>query len=501
MLLRLAKPGVRVVILQSWSQILKRRGRVYNPTSFLARHSTRIATVLLVAMLSAGCSRGNRASVQAPSLSGADRTYLRLAVALGERDPDSLDYYYGPDEWVSDIRKDPPPLTDIRQSARGLAKRLEAASLASPQDQARRAFLIHQLGAIASRADLLLGAPSSFDRETDEFFGIRVPPQPDQHRLAEVRAELNDLLPGKGDLAQRYLLFEKGFIVSRKRLPVVMETALRGCRQRTLAQIAMPAGENVTLRYVHNKSWSGFSRYLGNFQSLIDINTDFALTVDRALQLACHEGYPGHHVYNSLRDARLVRGEHMTELMVQPTFSPQSLASEAAATFAVEIAFPQPARADFERESLFALAGIDPRKADKYCRIERLVDELHAAEPAIARDYLDGRLEFVRAGAALEKQALMAQSDATLKYINEYRSYMITYTVGRDLVSEAVDQSPRTTAPEALRWHRYLELMNSVAPLPVLARANLEASTRTSSRSPIGGQLAAREPGSAAKRL
>ena len=40
----------------------------------------------------------------------------------------------------------------------------------------------------------------------------------------------------------------------------------------------------------------------------------------------------------------------------------------------------------------------------------------------------------MRAAAALEDQALMADTEATLKYLNEYRTYMLTYTAGKDLV-------------------------------------------------------------------
>jgi hypothetical protein len=160
-----------------------------------------------------------------------------------------------------------------------------------------------------------------------------------------------------------------------------------------------------------------------------------------------------------------VREEQRVEFMVQPTFSPQSFASEAAATFAVEAAFPPRERAAFERDALFPLAGIDAKKAVRYCRIERLVDQLHTAEPAIARDFLDGRLEFVRAARALEEQALMAGSEDALKYINEYRSYMATYTFGRDLVAQVVDRRTEGEVSEEVRWQRYLRVMTSVEPI------------------------------------
>lgn len=460
--------------------------------------SLNFAALAIACSLLAGCSHSSRTTEPSISLTQASRSYLRIAVALGERDPDSIDYYFGPEKLVSDIRINPPALAQIRLSSLQLIGKLNQISLVTPQDQERREFLLRQLHAIASRVDLLLGARPSFDQETEEFFGVRVPAEIDQSHLAAVRSELDELLPGKGELAQRYLAYDGEFVIPAKRLPSVMNRALQGCRAQTLAHIPMPAGERVTVEYVSNKPWSAFSRYQGNFHSLIQINTDFPLTVDRALQLACHEAYPGHHTYNSIRDMRLVRARHLSEFMVQPTFSPQSLASEAAATFAVEVAFPAPQRVRFERDQLFPLAGLDRKKAERYCRIERLVDRLHSAEAPIARAYLDGRLEFVRAGQALESQALMAHSDATLKYINEYRSYMTTYTFGRDLVARAVDGSMDVPGSDEMRWKRYFEIMTSVAPLQRVGREILEAGDSTSI---IGGQMVAMRANPSPKRL
>jgi hypothetical protein len=451
---------------------------------------------LLALSVAAGCGHRQAPGVRLSQAEREDRDYLRLVVALGERDPDSIDYYFGPEEWVSDVRREPPSLAQIRHSALGMADALKREK-PDPQDaEPQREFLIHQLRAIASRADLLLGAKESFDEETEAFFGVRAPVEADQRQLARVRSELNRLLPGKGDLAQRYTEFERGFVVPPRRLQAVMNRALEGCRDETLKHIPMPRGDEVTVQYVHNQPWSGFSRYEGGFHSVIQVNTDFGHTVDQVLELACHEGYPGHHVYNSIRDSQLVREEHMTEFMAQPTFSPQSLASEAAATFAVEVAFPWPARTKFERDAMFPLARIDSRKAARYCRVEELVDQLHSAELPIARDYLDGRLEFVRAGDALESQTLMADSDATLKYINEYRSYMTTYTFGRDLVADVVDRDRDRTVSDTVRWQRYRQLMMSLTPLQELSRP-----TREPSGSAIEESAAEKEGSRSAKRL
>ena len=212
--------------------------------------------------------------------------------------------------------------------------------------------------------------------------------------------------------------------------------------------------EAVTLEYVHNQPWSAFSHYQGNFRSVIQINSDLGLTVNRALQLACHEGYPGHHVYNVIQDIQFVQSRRWMEWTVQPTFSPQSMVSEGMATFAVEMAFPEPDRLRFEREQLFPLAGLNPRDAERDLRIEALAEALRPAELAIARDYLDGRLEWPRAAAALEDQAAMAHPEVTLKYLNEYRSNVVAYTLGRDLVEKHV-------ASAGDRWRAFEDLMTN----------------------------------------
>jgi hypothetical protein len=357
------------------------------------------------------------------------RQYVRLAVALGERDPDSIDFYYGPPPWVADIRHNPPRLQEIRATA------LEAARELNPDRHNRAQHLAAQLTAIAARADEMLGHPQTFDQRTSAYFGLTLPPP---REFGQDRAEIDRLLPGKGSLAERYAAFDRQFLVPSDRLPAVMTRAIEGCRSQTLRHLQLPAGEAVRVEYVHDKPWSAFSRYQGDFHSVVSVNADLDLTVDRALQLACHEAYPGHHVQNVLQDLRFVRGFHWMEWTVQPTFSPQSLVSEALATFAVRVAFPAEERMRFERDALFPLAGFDPKTAGKYDHVERLVDKLQSAEPAIARDFLDGKLEWSRAASALEQQALMTSPEQTLKYVSEYRTYMVTYTLGPDLVAEHV---------------------------------------------------------------
>ena len=90
--------------------------------------------------------------------------------------------------------------------------------------------------------------------------------------------------------------------------------------------------DTVAVELVGDLPWSAFTRYEGGFASRVQVNAALPLTVDRALDLACHEAYPGHHTINVLLDARF--GGRRPELLVQPLFSPQSLLHEAAASLA-----------------------------------------------------------------------------------------------------------------------------------------------------------------------
>lgn len=385
------------------------------------------------------------------------REYVNLTVGLGQRDPDSLDYFAGPESMVADTLKQPPMLTSIRFSALQLLEKIAQELPTDNQGKARKIFLLGQLQAIANRVNVVLGVPESFDQETMASFGVVVPYGYDGAAIANTQTVLRDLLPGKGSLAERYQDFDSRFIIPAKLVPAVMARAIEGCRAETMAHISLPTSEAVTLEYVGNRPWSAFSRYKGSYHSVLQVNMDFALTVDRVLNLACHEAYPGHHTYNSIRDANLVQNRGLKEYLVQPTYSPQSMLSESMATLAVDVAFPKAKRLAFERDVLFPIAGLDSKDAALYLRVEDLVDRLHVIEPEVARKYLDGKLEFERAGTELESAALMVHPEAALKYINEYRSYVTTYTYGRDLLGKQLEQ--QSNGDDSARWKIYAQWM------------------------------------------
>jgi len=399
-----------------------------------------------------------RRAPQAASIDDAARRFVRLAVALGERDTDSLDFYAGPADFVADLRRNPPPLAAIKGDAATLAAGLANQSGSSAADSGRPRTMLADLAAIQTRIDLLAGARLPFQAESTRFFGLA--PEPlDRRRLEETRSRVADLVGRGGRLVDRFTAFSKRFIVARERLSSVLDAALQACRQPTLAHLTLPEDERVTIEFVDDKPWSAFSRYHGNHQTVIQVNTDYQFTVDQLLQLACHEGYPGHHTRSVLRASVPDLARNWPERWVQLTFSQESLVSEASAMAAVDVAFSPEQRARIERTQLFPLAHLDSRDVERHVAVERLVGELQLIQADVASRYIDGELEFARAVSELEELALVPHAEAIIKYVNQYRSFVTTYTIGHAVFMRRLAACAGAQPTDAARWRCYGEWM------------------------------------------
>ncbi|HEY0557380.1 MAG TPA: hypothetical protein VGG20_24200, partial [Thermoanaerobaculia bacterium] len=203
--------------------------------------------------------------------------------------------------------------------------------------------------------------------------------------------------------------------------------------------------------------------YKGGFHSLIQVNTDLPIFIDRAIDLACHEGYPGHHVYNTLLEKHLVRDRGWVEFTVYPLFSPQSLIAEGTANFGIEVAFPGAERTAFERERLYPLAGIDPDKAARYTEVQRLLQGLSYAGNEAARHYLNGEMSRQDAEAWIVRYGLMSPERAAqrVRFIDQYRSYVINYNFGQDLVRRYIEKHGGTASHPEERWREFTALISS----------------------------------------
>src|SRR6478609_874925 len=392
--------------------------------------------------------------------------YVKLVLAVGQHDADYVDAFYGPAEWRKDAEAAKKPLPAIDTEAAATEAQIAAITFKPDPSDAeiwtlRKQYLTRQLAALRTRVSMLQGKKLSFDAESQALYDAVAPVKPESEFQA-VLAQLEAKLPGDGPLIDRYDRFKQSFVIPKNRLDRVFQQAIRSCRERT-PSLNLPINERFTLEYVTNKSWSGYNWYQGNFKSLIQVNTDLPIYIDRAIDLACHEGYPGHHVYNALLEKHLVKDRDWIEFTVYPLFSPQSLIAEGTANFGIEVAFPGNERIAFERTTLFPLAGLDASRAAEYYETQALVDELSYAGNEAARRYIDGKMDKDAATAWLERYALMPHDRAAqrVKFFDQYRSYVINYNYGKDLVRTYIESRGGTADQPAKRWREFEQLLSS----------------------------------------
>jgi hypothetical protein len=415
-------------------------------------------------LMFAACCAALLGAVQQGARGTMDRIaedYVKLVLAIGQHDDDYVDAYYGPPEWRKEAEAKKVPLDALTKRAADLSAALDREK--PPADEMarhRHAYLRRQLEAVSARLRMLGGERLSFDEESRALYDAVAPTHPESHFQA-ILEKLEKRLPGDGPLVARYETFRRDFAIPKDRQDKVFRAAIDACRARTVKHIALPAGEEFTLEYVTGKSWSGYNWYQGNYRSLIQMNVDLPIYVDRALDLACHEGYPGHHVLNVLVEKHLVRDRGWVEFTVYPLFSPPSLIAEGTANYGIEMAFPGAERLEFERTVLFPQAGIDPKRAAEYYEVQQMVDALAYAGNEAARRYLNGEIDATQAADWLEQYALMGRQRAEqrVRFIDQYRAYVINYNLGKDMVRRYIEE--RAGDDPAKRWQEFERLLTT----------------------------------------
>jgi hypothetical protein len=378
--------------------------------------------------------------------------FVRLTLEAGEREPGYVDAYYGPSAMQDAAKLAPRPVSVLRKEAdrlQLLLAKVPDKDLSADQRR-RKLFLKGQVKAAQTRLAMIAGDKFSFQDEAQGLFGVRPVLKP-LKSYDPVLARIDKLVPGKGDLAARVDAFQNRYVIPTDRLEPVMKAGIAACKAKTEEHIKLPGNERFDLSFVTKKPWSGYNWYKGDAHSLIEINTDLPIYISRALDLGCHEGYPGHHVLNTLLEEKLTKGKGWVEFSVYPLFSPQSFIAEGSANFGIVLAFPGQAKTEFERDKLYPLAGLDPATAKAYGELQEAKAALSSSGNTIAAEYLGGRMTKEQAVLALMKYGLYSRGAAEKRvaFIENYRSYVINYNIGQDMVRDYVYRAGKS---EDARW-------------------------------------------------
>ena len=393
-------------------------------------------------------------------------SFVKLVLAVGQHDADYVDAYFGPEEWQLEARGSALTLDEIRQRAVDAREALLSLAPAFDDDLgvARHLFMRKSLVSLIARVDLLSGLPLTFDQESAALYDAVAPTHSAEH-FQGVLGRLEERLPGEGTILERFDAFRQSFVIPPESLDAVFQAAIEACRQETRKYIDLPPDESFTVEYVTDKSWSGYNWYKGGYQSLIQVNTDLPIYIDRALDLACHEGYPGHHVYNLLLEREMVNELGWVEFTIYPLFSPRSFLAEGTANFGIDVTFPTEARLQLEETVLFPLAGLDPHRVREYYEVQDLTKELRFAGNEAARGYLDGEMDAEEAVEWLTTYSMMSRprAEQRLRFIEQYRSYVINYNLGQKTVGQYIESHGGTPDRPEERWRLFSDLISRPA--------------------------------------
>ncbi len=245
-----------------------------------------------------------------------------------------VDAYYGPPELAARVAADPiRPPAELEARARRLRSDLEGHD---DLDSGRRHFLAAQVEGLRTTAARLAGQPIGYVDEVESCYGVR-PQMTPEDSFAAAHRRLDEVLPGSGPLAERYVGWREAQAVPPDKLRLAVASLAEDLRARTKVLWGLPEDEHVDFDLVTNQPWAGFNYYQGALRSRVVINVDLPVLSTGLGHLVAHEAYPGHHTEHCRKEVGLVRRRRHLEETIFLVGTPQCLLAEGLADLGLEI--------------------------------------------------------------------------------------------------------------------------------------------------------------------
>ncbi len=381
--------------------------------------------------------------------------FVELALSVGLGYPDEIDAWFGPaalDPRQSGSTAVPPE--ELLADAKTLLADIDAltstvTTVAASERSAKLKRRVEKF--IVLLETLVMPKALTFADEALKLYDITLPAVPpsaaEQQALMDA---IEDLLPGQGTLAFRVAALQNKLVVPADKRMAVFERALAECRTRTLAHWTLPADEQITLEWTRDVE-SAWHHYEGGNHSTLQVNSLALPFIGSALDVACHEGYPGHHAQFVLMENATAPEALNVEDQLALLRSPESALREAAANYGVELVFTAEERLAFERDVLFPLAGLSPELAEQHAQVQKLIGALSAGVIPLIQQYRDGSLSFNSATFRLEREAMVSSPSALLEYVDKFGAYSVGYTVAKQRLQDYIANQSEEAPWEELR--------------------------------------------------
>ncbi|MDA8292444.1 MAG: DUF885 domain-containing protein [Actinomycetota bacterium] len=395
---------------------------------------------------------------------GTVERYMVLGLAVGRHIPGFVDAYYGPEELALRASAGSPLAPEaLVAEARSLLASIdagealgdpvartgesaEAEGLSAADAATRRRWLRAQVVGVLTSARILAGEAIGYADEVESCYGVR-PRRPLEQDVLDAHRELDEVVPGRGALEERYVAWRESQAVPPELLDRAIRSLAEDLRERTSAMFGLPDGERVEWVLARDEPWSGFNYYLGDLASRVAVNVDLPVLSTSLAHLVAHEAYPGHHTEHTRKEAGLVRSRHWWEESLFLVGTPQCLVAEGLADLGLEVAMGErPERAIAAHLVPLGVAYDADTVAVVSAAAERLSSVRALAAFRLHEDHADPEL----VADEVARLALLpaARARKTVDFLRDptWRSYISCYTEGLPLCRAYVGGRPERFA-------------------------------------------------------
>ncbi|HEY8135077.1 MAG TPA: hypothetical protein VIF08_03485 [Candidatus Limnocylindrales bacterium] len=383
------------------------------------------------------------------------REYLLIALAIDEIEHGIVDSYYGPPELREQAKSGNDGAAALAGRAAALRRRLNDET----DEQQRALWLDRQLLGLETIARRLAGETLPYLVEVEHCFDAAPEPTPPED-YARTRAELEELLPGDGDLRDRLAQRDERLTVPADRLPAIIDWVAAELRSAAAAIWPLPDGEELSFSMVRDEPWAAYNWYDGNLKSRVEVNTDLPMRAHQVALTLAHETFPGHHMEHAWKEARLYRERGYGEASAMLINTPESYISEGLAEVGAwllnnETRFQEMLLGVTERAGIALTTDDAQREWHTSNALHRLrgAGGDAALQLHVAKRSRDDVVRF------LEQDALSTHERAlkVLEFIDHplWRTYVFCYAGGERLLSHWVESAGDKEAQHA-RFSRLL---------------------------------------------
>ena len=426
---------------------------------------SKLARLFITVMLIVGASP---VAAAADDVDAIARAYVEIELGAMLVDPERTEINTPLQRELAQARAAKLDHSTIGREARELSRRLDALGPGSDRlDAMRRRFLHARLNTLQLTVRPKDAPKLSVAEEMQLRFGFT----PRFRPLSDYDAALDRLdraMPGPGTLSDRINAMKRSATVHPDKVEAVVKAAVAECRRRTKMHLPLP-DELVEVRVIDDPMTPASDEFVGGGKSIARFSKSIPVDVDRLLQSACHEVYPGHHTHFANLDNSLYRLRRWPEFGVAIDGDTMFPVSEAMAEYGVGLVFPLEERIAFEREVLFPIAGLKMQDEAQWRSFISARSDVLGATATVARDFLEGAIDSEAAQKLLIRYRL--QTPASAELLLKMLPAIGSYPIASDLAWYTIDRTMRGRTIEE-KWRLFGQiqsepmLLDDIAVLP-----------------------------------